>query len=89
MTVKVSIPVDDTCALLADIMIHSSDDTYVCFMRRADNPKTYDKLVRLVQENGVCEPGTNQVTDAYFEAFLKNRDTLKIYTGVVLAPQPF
>ena len=66
-----------------DILIYTKKRDFVCVIRCQDNPSGYDRISRTVRTKGVGG------AKAYFAAELKDKNTLIVKIGDVLAEQPF
>ncbi|KAF9458258.1 hypothetical protein BDZ94DRAFT_1271024 [Collybia nuda] len=66
-----------------NLFVYSKKRDFVCGIRRADSPKAYDRLTRVIKTQGVGG------AKAYFAADLKSKDELIVKVSEVLAEQPF
>ena len=64
-------------------MVQNKKRDFVCHVRRQDGTTAYDRIAKVVREQGVGG------AKAYFAAELDGRDRLVVKVGEVLAEQPF
>ncbi|KAI9001491.1 ankyrin [Trametes punicea] len=88
MIVKVQVPFDfekfaPSTAEVGDLMVYDKKRTFVCRIRKADNPDAYMRVSRAVREKGVGG------AKAYFSAEMESPDKLVLRVSEVLSEQAF
>ncbi|KAI0667953.1 ankyrin repeat-containing domain protein [Trametes maxima] len=88
MIIKVQVPFDPiggtaSTTTSAPLMVYDKKRTFVCQIRKEDNPEGYLRLTRVVHAHGVLG------AKAYFSAEMQSPDELVVKVSEVLPEQPF
>ncbi|CDO75103.1 hypothetical protein BN946_scf185010.g28 [Trametes cinnabarina] len=80
MIIKVQVPLS---SLMSDLMVYDKKRSFVCQIRKADNPEGYRRVEQVVRTKGVAG------AKAYFSAEMKSPDELVVKISEVLPEQAF